>query len=386
MGILGGLVSSLFSLTLSLVTGLRAASPWVILLLPLGGIATIFLYRAFNMAEDGSTNRMILCLKDNREIRPIAAPLIFVSTAITHLFGGSAGKEGAAIQLGGAMASGVSGLFRLKDDERTVAIMSGMSAVFAGAFGTPFTATFFILEFKLGRKIASLAFLPCLISALTAKTVSSFMGVSKETVPLSGVMPFSFGSATKVLVLSMGIYLLGNAMCFLFRSAKDFPKRLIPNPLFRSVLGAAILIVLTACVGDMRYNGSGIDMALSAVEGNAAWFDFILKILFTSVTLAAGFKGGEIVPTFCAGATFGCVFGSMLGLDAGFAAALGLTGLFCCAANSPVGAVFLGIELFGWAALPYFIMICILLWLLPLDNGLFENRFFRSPLLNARNK
>ena len=119
-----------------------------------------------------------------------------------------------------------------------------------------------------------------------------------------------------------------------------------------------------------------------AIEGRADWFDFILKIVFTAVTLAAGLKGGEIIPTFCVGATFGCVFGSILGLDPGFGAALGHVGLFCCTTNSPISAVFLGIEMFGFGALPYFVIVCIVLWLLSVNKGLFENRFFKSPILS----
>ena len=156
--------------------------------------------------------------------------------------------------------------------------------------------------------------------------------------------------------------------------------------MLRIVLLSIVLMVLTACVGDMRYNNAGMDMALLAVEGSANRFDFILKMLFTAVTLAAGFKGGKIVPTFCIGATFGCVFGSLLGLDAGLSAALGLVGLFCCVTNSPVSAIFLAIEMFGLTALPYFILVSILLGLLSVNHGLFESRVFLSPIFSNLKK
>ncbi len=387
IGILGGAVGAAFSHLLSLVTNLREATPWLVTLLPLGGIATVMLYRVFGMKEYGTTNKIIRCVKTQNKIKPAAAPLIFVSTAITHLFGGSAGREGAAIQLGGAGASAVSNVLRLKDDERTVFIMGGMSAVFAGVFGTPLTAAFFILEFKLRKKVVSLAILPCFISAIVAKNISSLMGVAEETVHLKNIMPFSLSSVGKVFVLGVALSLLGVVMCFIFHKANVWTQKLILNSLLRIILGAVVVILLTACVGDMRYNGSGMSMAIAAVEGKADWFDFILKIVFTAVTLAAGFKGGEIVPTFCIGATFGCVFGQLLGLDVGLSAALGLVGLFCCVTSSPVSGVFLGIEMFGFSALPYFIIICILLWLLSTNNGLFENRFFKSPIfLRIKNK
>ena len=386
IGVLGGLISAIFYHLLSFVTGLRETAPWVILILPLGGIVIVMLYRVFGIKEDCGTNTVIESLENNGKLGFAVAPLIFVSTAITHLLGGSAGKEGAAIQLGGVAASRLSDFWHVKNEERTVFIMCGMGAMFAGMFSTPLTAAFFVMEFKSNKKTLALAPLPCLISAIAAKSVSSFLGVAEENFALKSDISFSFGLIGKILVLSIGIYLLGVAVCFIFSKMKKWAKMLISNSFYRIVLGAVLIILLSICVGDMRYNGSGIDMAIAAAEGRVQWFDFILKIVFTAITLAAGFKGGEIVPTFCIGATFGCVLGGLLGLDFGLAAALGLTGLFCCATSSPVSAVFLGIELFGFSVLPYLIIVCIFLWLLPKKGGLFVNRFFESPLLHIIKK
>ena len=174
-------------------------------------------------------------------------------------------------------------------------------------------------------------------------------------------------------------------MCAVFHNAGALAKRLIKQDYLRSALAALAVVALTAMVGDMRYNGSGMPLAVATVEeGEAEWFDFLLKLLFTAVTLAAGLKGGEIVPTFCIGATFGCVLGSVLGADAGFFAALGLVGLFSCAANSPLGGILLGVELFGLSALPYYILICLLLWPISAKHGLFKNRIFLPIDVKAR--
>ncbi len=384
IGTLGGAVGAAFSHLLSFVTHTREASPWLILLLPVAGVVTVALYKLSRMSDYGGTNEIIRCLENKSPIRAIAAPLIFISTAITHLFGGSAGREGAAIQLGGAGASALSNAFRLKDSERTVFIMSGMSAVFAGVFGTPLTAAVFVLEFKSNKKDLFLAVFPCSISAVVAGKLSSLMGVAEEAVHLANVAPFALFTVAKIIALSVGISLLGMAMCFVFHKSEHLSKKLVSNPFLRAVLGAVVIVILTAIVGDMRYNGSGMEMALSAVEGRADWFDFALKMAFTAITLAAGFKGGEIVPTFCIGATFGCVLGGVLGLDVGFAAALGLVGLFSCVTNSLVSAVFLGIELFGLPALPYFILVCVIIWPLSTNKGLFHNRFFKPLIFRKR--
>ena len=338
------------------------------------------------MHNFGGTNEIILCLTNKKPIRTIAAPLIFISSAITHFLGGSAGREGAALQLGGAGAAALCRMLRLKANDRTIVIMSGMSAVFAGLFGTPLTAAFFVLEFKLSFKVIGRAILPCFISSVVAAKLSSDLAVAAETVHLSSINTFTFSTIAKIIILSLGLSILGRLMCLAFHKTGHLMTRLISNAFLRTALAAAVIIALTAIVGDMRYNNSGMSMAITAIEGKADWFDFILKIIFTAVTLAAGLKGGEIVPTFCVGATFGCVFGSILGLDSGFAAALGLVGLFCCTTNSPVSSVFLGIEMFGFSALPYFIIVCIFLWFLSANNGLFENRFFKSPIFSRIRK
>ncbi len=386
IGTLGGSIGACFAHLLSFVTGLRQAAPWLVLLLPIGSIATVLLHQVFGMNNYGGTNEIILCLANKKPIRTIAAPLIFVSSAITHLFGGSAGREGAALQLGGAGAAVLCRVLRLKEKDRTIVIMSGMSAVFAGLFGTPLTAAFFVLEFNASRKVIGSAILPCFISSIVATKISSALAVAAEAVHLSGINTFTFSTLAKIIVLSLGLSILGRLMCLAFHKTDHLMKRLVSNDFLRTALAASVIVVLTAIVGDMRYNGSGMSMALTAIEGNADCFDFILKIVFTAVTLAAGLKGGEIVPTFCVGATFGCVFGGVLGLDPGFTAALGLVGLFCCTTNSPVSAVFLGIEMFGFRALPYFIVVCIILWLLSANNGLFENRFFKSPIFSKIKK
>lgn len=376
MGALGGFLGGCFSRLLSFVTNVREAVSWIVFLLPLGGIGTVILYRVFRMENYGGTNEIIQRFEDKRPMRVIAAPLIFISTAITHLFGGSAGREGAAIQLGGTVASALSNALHLKGNESTAFILSGMSAAFSGVFGMPLTATFFVLEFKLTAKAVSMAILPCFISAVIAQRVSSLMGVAEEAFYLSNITRFTFHAVVKIFILAIGLSVLAKVMCYSFRGLERWTKKVISNSWLRSALGATLIVALTAIVGDMRYNGSGIGMAIRAVEGSADWFDFILKIIFTAVTLASGFKGGEIIPTFCIGATFGCVLGSVLGLDAGFSAALGLVGLFCCATNSPVSSIFLGVELFGLTALPYYLLICLILLPLSAKKGLFGNRFF----------
>ena len=175
-------------------------------------------------------------------------------------------------------------------------------------------------------------------------------------------------------MLAVLLSLLGIGMCWVFHKAEHLAKGKISNSWVRIALGGALITVMTLLVGDHRYNGAGMDMALGAVAGEADWQDFLLKLLFTAVTLAAGFKGGEIVPTFCIGATFGCVVGAWLGLDPGMAAALGLVGLFCCATNSPLASIVLSIEMFGGSNLYLFALVCVICFVLSGNSGLYASQ------------
>ena len=377
IGLLGGLLGAVFSHTLSFVTDLRRSHPWILFLLPVGGLATIGLYRSFNMSGNRGANEIIEAILRSKPVKAATAPVIFLSTAITHLVGGSAGREGAALQLGGSIASFLAQCLRLKEEERTVLIMSGMSAVFAGLFGTPLTATFFTMEFESVGTIFSPALLPCYLAAFTASRVAAGLGVHGEVFPIDTAVPFTALTNFHILLLSASIALVGIAMCWLFHELSGLAQKKIPNTFLRITAGGLLLLAMTLLVGDQRYNGAGMDMAITALEGHAGGYDFLLKLLFTAITLAAGFKGGEIVPTFCIGATFGCFLGNLLGMDAGFAAALGLIGLFCGVTNSPISAVFLSVEMFGSANLSTFAFVCVIVFVLSGNWGLYSSQIIQ---------
>lgn len=377
VGILGGLLGAGFHHVLHFVTHLRGEHTWLIFLLPLGGMMTIGLYRLLRLKANRGTNEIIEATLEGGHINPLVAPGIFLATAMTHLFGGSAGREGAALQLGGSMASILGRAFRLRSEDRKVLIMSGMSAVFAGLFGTPLTACLFTMEFESVGTIFSPALLPCFLAAFVASQLSSVLGVHAEVFPLDTAVALGFGNIWKFAVLAIAVSLLGIFMCWLFHKAEHLAHKWLPNAWLRIALGGAVVVGMTLLVGDHRFNGAGMDMALQAVGGQADWYAFMLKMLFTAVTLAAGFKGGEIVPTFCVGATFGCLLGGLLGLDPGVSAALGLAGLFCCATNSPLASIVLSIEMFGSANLYLFALVCVICFVLSGHSGLYASQIIQ---------
>lgn len=374
MGVTGGVLGAVFHHALHFVTHVRLEHMWLIFLLPLGGLATVALYRLPPLRDNRGTNEIIDAALHGNSISPAVAVAIFLSTNLTHLFGGSAGREGAALQLGGSVACLLAKPFRLQGAKRRILIMAGMSAVFAGLFGTPLTAVFFCMEFGSVGTIFSPALLPCYTAAYIASQVSGALGVHAETFLLETTMAMNVANGLRLVALAMLVSLLGICMCWNWHKAEHLARDYIPNPYLRIALGGCVLIGMTLLAGDHRFNGAGMDMALEAVAGHADWYSFLVKVLFTAVTLAAGFKGGEIVPTFCVGATFGCLMGGLLGLDPGICGALGLVGLFCCVTNSPLAAIMLSVEMFGPANLYLFALVCVICFVLSGNSSLYSSQ------------
>ena len=383
VGAVGGLLGAGFHHALHFVTHLRGAHQWLIWLLPFGGLLSVGIYRVFGLRNNRGTNEIIDSILDGKPVSPMVAPVIFLASSITHLFGGSAGREGAALQLGGSVASLMGKLLKLQDKDRTVLIMSGMSAVFAGLFGTPLTATIFCMEFESVGTLFTPALLPCYLAAFVASRVSFALGVHAETYILNTAVSLGIGTVARFAVLAVLVSILGIAMCKFFHSAEHLAAHKLPNPFVRIAVGGALITAMTLIVGDHRFNGAGMDMALAAVAGTTDWYNFLLKMLFTAVTLAAGFKGGEIVPTFCIGATFGCLIGGLLGLEPGIAAAVGLVGLFCCATNSPLASIVLSVEMFGGANLYIFAFVCVICFVLSGHSGLYASQIIQFAKADA---
>ena len=377
MGVVGGLLGAVFHHVLHFVTHIRSEHMWLIFLLPLGGLLTVAIYRHPRMKNNKGTNEVIEAVLTGHPVSAMVAPSIFLSTAITHLFGGSAGREGAALQLGGSVASFLAKRYNLRESNRRILVTAGMSSVFAGLFGTPLTATLFCMEFETVGKLFSPALLPCFLSAFIASQVSAALGVHAETYMIAQAFSMTLSSSWRYLILALLVSLLGILMCSVFHKAEHLAAHHLPNPFVRIAAGGMVITLLTLLMGDHRFNGAGMDMALKAVEGEADWYSFLLKMLFTAVTLAAGFKGGEIVPTFCIGATFGCVMGGLLGLDAGIAGALGLIGLFCCATNSPFASIMLSVEMFGGTNIHLFAFISVICFVMSGNYSLYSSQILK---------
>lgn len=381
MGLFAGAVGVGFYYSIHFANDFRQEYPWLIYLLPIGGIVIVFLYHICRMDNDKGTNAVISAARDEKKLSVLVAPLIFITSTITHLLGGSAGKEGAALQIGGAIASGLSKIFRLDEKDRKVIIMCGMSAVFASIFGTPVTAAVFSMEILSVGMIQLSAIVPCAISAIVGAKLAEFCSVSPTGFNFSEVPEITVNSILKVCVLSVLCALLSVFFCIIMHRTQELYKKLFPNRYIRIIVGGVIIVILTLIVGSQEYNGAGMPIIENAFTGNSRYEAFILKLIFTALTLGAGYRGGEIVPVFFTGATFGNVAGRILNISPSFGAGIGLVSLFCGVTNCPITSIILSVELFGGESIVYFLISCALSYMLSGYHSLYhEQRFVLSKL------
>lgn len=374
VGGVGGFVGALFHLSIDYVTKVRMGNSWVVFLLPLGGVVIVFLYKVSGMWENGGTNNVINSVKEKEKVPAKLAPLIFVSTVITHFLGGSSGREGAALQLGGSIGAQTARIFRQEHMNENIVIMCGMSSVFSALFGTPITAAVFAIEVISVGIMYYAGLVPCILSAMVAYGVAGMFGIKPVHFDISGIPVPGVLSVGKVMAVAALCAVVSIVFCVSMKGTAKLMKRVVKNDYLKAVLGGVVIIILTMLIGHGRYNGAGMETVSEAMKGNALWYDFIFKIIFTAITLAAGFKGGEIVPTFFVGATFGCAIGGLLGLDSGFAASLGLTALFCGVVNCPFAAFLLAVELFGGEGIIYYAVTAGISYMLSGYYGLYSSQ------------
>lgn len=374
VGISGGIIGSLFHESIDFATKIRLENPFIILLLPIGGAIIAAMYKVCKRFGRIDTNRVIDSAAKDSDVPLVMTPLIFISSCITHLLGGSAGREGAALQLGGSIGYNIGRLFRFGKSDMHIIVMTGMSAVFSALFGTPLTAAFFAIEVACVGVLHYSALIPSVISAAVAFKVAEMFGIA----PVAFKIPYvelSTGIFAKVIILSILCAVVSILFCTAIKASEHYMKKHLPNTYIRGIVGGAIIVVLTILVGSQTYNGTGMDTINGAIGGiSQSPVSFLLKIIFTAITVAAGFRGGEIVPAFFVGATFGSVAGSLLGLDAGFAAAIGFVAVFCGVVNCPTASVFLALEVFGSGNVLIFAMACAISYMMSGNFGLYKSQ------------
>lgn len=383
-GLICGVVGSVFHISVEKATEWREEAGWLLYLLPVAGLLIPLIYKALRVPTHTGTNEVFQTVMRDGDVPLALAPAIFAGTFLTHLFGGSAGREGAALQLGGSMARTAAKILKLDAEDTAICVVCGMAALFSALFGTPLTATFFTMEVVHVGTFYYASLLPCVTASLVALGVGKLFGVAPVAFALSNVPALSVITALQTAGLGALCALVAIAFCVLMHFSHTHFTKWLPNEYLRIAVGGAAVLLLTLVCGTRDYNGAGMGVIESAVRGFARPEAFALKMLFTALTIGAGFRGGEIVPTFFIGATFGCVAGGLLGMDAGFAAAVGVVAVFCGATNTPVASILLGLELFGAAGLPLFALAAAVSFLLSGYFSLYGSQRIDCSKLTAK--
>ncbi len=379
VGCVLGVIGAAFVECISLGTKFRQTHWWCYLLMPAGGLLIVFLYRITHDKHDRGTNMVIASLRSEAELPVQMAPLIFISTIITHFVGGSAGREGAALQLGGSIGDLLGRGIHLRDKDRRTLILSGMSAAFSSIFRTPTAAAIFAMEVSNVGTMHYAALVPAVIASLTASYVAGQLGFPLAAYQITDVPAMTPLNGVKTVLLGIFCAALSILFCIILHRTEHLMKHYCKNPYLRIAGASGILLLLGLILRTDAFFGIGADTIGRAIGGEADWYAFLLKMLFTALTLGGGFKGGEIVPSFFVGATFGCLFGHVAGLSPSLCAAVGMVAIFCGVTNCPLASLFISAELFGMACVPYCLLVIAVSYLLSGYYGLYrEQRFYVS--------
>ena len=374
-GMIVGLAVAALSMGVDAVTGLRGAHPNIIWLLPPMGPGIVMLYRLCGMEKDRGTNTVLMAVQDAEHLKLRTAPLIFLSAIGTHLAGGSAGRMGASLQIGGSLSAYIGRALRLDEKDRRIVVMSGMSAAFSALFGTPLTAAIFAMEVASVGVMHYAAIVPCLISSCTAVLAARALGLhAVHGYPVYDALELGALPILQTAVLGALCALASILFCAALRLIPRLFQKHLPDPLIRAAAVGALVLALTLLVGDQTYSGSGDAVIRRLLAGETIPEAFVLKILFTALTLGAGLRGGEITPAMLTGCALCTWAGPMLGLPHGFSGALGMAAAFCGVTNCPISAILLSFEFFGGEGLPLYALCCGVSYMLSGYYGLYSEQ------------
>ncbi len=393
MAVCVGTLCAAFLWSLDWVTRARFDHPWLLFLLPVGGAAIGLLYHRLGQSVEGGNNLIVDQIHEPGGGVPLRmAPLIFIGTVATHLFGGSAGREGTAVQLGASLASAVAKLSRLDADGHRIILMAGIAAGFGAVFGTPLAGALFALEVLAIGRVEYAALIPCLVAGIVGDWTCHMWGIHHGVYNIDylagtgGAIAIDPALVVKSAVAGVAFGLAGLVFAEANHGLGAWLKRVIPYGPARPFVGGAAVIALTYAVGTRAYLGLGVwspDPAMPTIAGfftaPADYHSWLLKMLFTVATLASGFKGGEVTPLFFIGAALGNALGGALGAPIDLFAALGFVAVFAGAANTPLACTIMGIELFGATHMVPIAVACFVAYLCSGHSGIYLSQRIAVP-------
>lgn len=381
VGVLSGTASAIFLITLAWATNIRLEFPALLWLLPLGGFLVGWLYYRFAGTSVQGNNLVIDEVHANQARIPARmAPFVLFGTIMTHLFGGSAGREGTAIQMGASLADSLRRVLRLSRADRRLLIMAGISGGFGSVFGTPVAGFVFGMEVQSVGRIRYEGIIPCLVAAYVGDLTTRWWGAAHSHYPHLANLEIEPGLLIKVAIAAVAFGLTSTLFVELTHAIKALQARYIAYPPLRPVIGGAAIVALTLLLGTTDYLGLSLPLIQQSVNGTGVvTFAFLLKLIFTAITLGSGFLGGEVTPLFVIGSTLGYTVGTLLGVDPAFMAALGFVAVFAGASNTPLACALMGIELFGGGSPLYLILGCVLAYLVSGHRGIYHTQRIDSP-------
>lgn len=361
IAVLAGTASAGFMAALEWASATRSANHWLILLLPVAGLASGWLYWRFGQAVEGGNNRLIEeVLSPRRVIALRMAPMIFVTTVLSHLVGASVGREGTAVQMGGTLADQLTRWFKLPADDRRIVLMAGMSAGFASLFGTPMAGAVFGLEVIVRGQIRYHAILPCTVAALLANQVALLWGIHHTHYAVPAIPAVSAATLGAVLLAGAAFGWAARLFVALSHGLGHFMKQRFAWPPLRPFVGGAFIAAMLWWPAATPYRGLGTPVIAQSLLEPIPWYTPLAKLLFTTASLGVGFKGGEVTPLFYIGSTLGNALAPLLQQPFAFLAALGFVAVFAAAANTPLAGTLLAMELFGSAIGLYALLACVM--------------------------
>ena len=375
MGTVCGLIGTAFGYGVIYAQRLFKTHSFMLYLMPVAGVLIVLLHQMFHELGNRGTNLILESISSDERIPLATLPCIFISTILSQAVGASAGKEGAALQIGGCIGNYFGDVFHMDERDKKVMIMSGMSGCFGAIFGTPLAAAMFGIEVISIGVAYYAALVPCVFASFIGAQISGALGLHGESFLILHIPKFSLVPALYTVGLGLTCALLSVCFCILLHETQHLYKNKIGNVYVRILVAAGLSIALALIFG-RDYCGAGFNLVEKAVDGESAYLGFLLKMIFTAVALGGGFKGGEIVPTLAVGASFGCTFGLLTGFEPSLCAAAGMLATFVGVTNCPIATMFLGFELFGFEAMPYFAVAVAISFTLSGYYGLYSGQKF----------
>jgi len=379
IGIFSGSASALFLVSLEWVTQFRMQHDWIIWLLPFGGFLVGLSYYYWGESVVKGNNLLLEEYENPKKVIPFRmAPLVLLGTLITHLFGGSAGREGTAVQMGGAIADQFTKIFKLDNSERKILIILGISAGFASVFGTPLAGAIFALEVLYFSKINLKSTVLSFLVAYAAYFTVEFWEIKHTHYSIPIIPELSFNN----IIFTIIVGILSGFAALLFARSTHFWGSLfsknIKYPPLRPVIGGVVLAVAFAGFGLTKFSGLGVPVIVDSFSNANQWYDFLLKILFTGFTLGAGFKGGEVTPLFFVGATLGSALSLIIPMPIALLAGIGFVAVFSGATHTPIACTIMGMELFGIAPGIFIAIACTIAYFSSGSIGIYKSQIVKG--------